>query len=183
MRKIIAGLYMSLDGVVESPEKWHFPYVNEEMDAVVQDGMAASDTLLLGRHTYEIFAGYWPSQGGGDNPLADQLNGIDKVVVSTTLSSVEWQNSSLISGNVTAEIAALKERPGKDIHMTGSVTLVRSLLREGLLDELSLLVHPIVVGGGRRLFEDGADRQPLELVDSKTFSTGVVHLTYGPAVR
>jgi len=180
MRKIVAGLFMSLDGVIEAPETWHFPYFNDEMGEAVGSQMARSDTMLLGRRTYQEFAGFWPHQGS-DDPMADQMNSTPKVVVSTTLDTVEWQNSTLVNSDVVAELTKLKEQPGKDIAVTGSATLVRSLLRDGLLDELNLLVHPIVVGSGKRLFEDGGDRTPLELADSKTFSTGVISLTYRPA--
>jgi len=177
MRKIVAGLFMSLDGVVESPEKWHFPYFNDEMGEAVGAQMATSDTMLLGRVTYEEFAGYWPSSS---DDIAEFMNGTPKVVVSTTLGEPEWANSTVIDSDVAAELARLKEQPGKDISITGSPTLVRSLLRDGLLDELRLLVHPIVVGSGKRLFPDGVGRVPLALVDAKTFSTGVLALTYRP---
>lgn len=180
MRKIVAGLFISLDGVVESPDQWHFPYFNDEMGQAVGSAMAASDTMLLGRRTYEEFAAYWPDQSS-DVPPADYMNNTPKLVVSTTLEKVEWQNSTLIDGhNMVEELTKLKQQPGKNISITGSATLVRSLLRVGLLDELGLLVHPIVVGRGRRLFEDGSDQVPLKLVDSKTFSTGVLSLTYAP---
>lgn len=178
MRKIVAGLFISLDGVVESPDQWQFPYFNDEMGQAVGTLMAATDTMLLGRRTYEEFAAFWPNQSG-DDPIAAQMNDTPKVVVSTTLDTVEWKNSTLISGNVAEALAALKQQPGKVIGITGSGTLVRSLLRDGLLDELHLLVHPIVVGSGKRLFPEGEDaRIPLRLADSQTFSTGVLHLTY-----
>jgi dihydrofolate reductase len=182
MRKIVAGLLLSLDGVYESPEKWHFPYFNDEMEAVVDRGVKASDAVLLGRQTYQEFASFWPQQSaesGGD--FARHINTISKYVVSNTLDSpLDWQNSTLISGDVNEQLASLKEQPGKTIQMIGSGTLVRSLLRDGLLDELQVLVHPIVVGSGKHLFPDGMDQIPLELVDAKTFSTGVLDLTYQP---
>ena len=181
MRKIVAGLFISLDGVVESPDKWHFPYFNDEMGEAVGAQMAAADTMLLGRRTYEEFAAYWPHQKS-DVPPADYMNNTPKLVVSTTLKApLEWQNSTLISGNVAQELTRLKRQPGKNIATTGSATLVRSLLRDNLLDELHLLVHPIVVGSGKRLFEEGIGQVPLKLVDSKAFSTGVLSLTYEPA--
>ena len=180
MRKIVAGLFISLDGVVEAPETWHFPYFNDEMAQVVGSQMADADTMLLGRVTYQEFAGYWPHQGS-DVEMADFMNSTPKLVASTTLDTVDWQNSTLIKGDVAEELAALKEQPGKNISITGSPTLVRSLLRDNVLDELNLLVHPIVVGRGKRLFEDGFDQIPLNLVKSTTFSTGVLSLTYAPA--
>jgi dihydrofolate reductase len=182
MRRVVAGLFVSLDGVVEAPEKWQLSYFNDEMGEAVGAAMAAADAMLLGRVTYQEFASYWPGASSEDQPFADYMNNTQKYVVSTTLENVDgWQNSTLIKGNVAEEIAELKRRSGKDITIIGSAALVRSLLRDGLLDELGLMVHPVVVGGGKRLFEDGGDREVLELVDSKTFSTGVVSLTYRPS--
>jgi dihydrofolate reductase len=179
MRKITAGLFISLDGVVESPDKWHFPYFNDEMGEAVGASMAESDTMLLGRQTYQEFASYWPQQPS-DVPPADFMNGVAKLVVSTTLGpDLEWQNSTLVTD--VSELAKIKEQDGRNIGITGSPTLVRSLLAEGLLDELTLLVHPIVVGSGKRLFADTDAPIPLRLVESVTFSTGVLKLTYAPA--
>lgn len=181
MRKIVAGLFISLDGVIEAPHEWHFPYFNDEMGQEVGAQMAAADTMLLGRQTYQEFASYWPQQPSDVEP-ADYMNNTPKVVVSTTLTSVDdWQSSTLIGGNVAEEMRKLKEQPGKNIGITGSATLVRTLLRDGLLDELRLLIHPIVVGSGKRLFTDESGRVPLKLVESKTFSTGVIAVTYVPA--
>jgi dihydrofolate reductase len=181
VRKIVAGTFLSLDGVMESPDKWHFPYFDDAMGEAVGSQMAEADAMLLGRVTYQEFASYWPHQSNDEVDIADYMNNTPKVVVSTSLDTVGWQNSTLIKTNVAAELAKLKEQPGKDIGVTGSGTLVRSLLRDGLLDELRLLVHPIVVGSGKRLFEAGPAHKPLNLVDSKTFSTGVLFLTYQPA--
>ncbi|HEX2171285.1 MAG TPA: dihydrofolate reductase family protein, partial [Dehalococcoidia bacterium] len=144
--------------------------------------MAASDAMLLGRVTYQEFAGFWPQQKS-DEPPADFMNNTPEYVVSTTLNSVEWQNSTLIKGNVVEELTRLKQQPGKNLSIVGSPTLVRSLLRDDLLDELRLLVHPIVVGRGKRLFEPEGYQKGLQLVESKTFSTGVLSLTYQPAPR
>jgi dihydrofolate reductase len=158
MRKIIALELVSVDGVIESPEEWAFSYSNDEMNEANASGMAASDALLLGRVTYEGLAAFWPNQPGGD-PMVDYINSVPKYVVSTTLEEpLEWNNSTLIKGNVVDEITNLKRQPGKDITIIGSAAFVRSLLREGLLDELKLMVHPIVLGSGKRLFEDGVDR-------------------------
>ncbi len=180
MRKVTAGLFVSLDGVMESPEKWQLPYFNDEMGEAIGAAMAASDVMLLGRVTYQEFASYWPGVRSEDQPFADYMNNTPKYVVSTTLERVEWQNSTLIKEDVAEEITNLKQQPGKDISITGSATLVRWLLRYDLLDELGLMIHPVVVGSGKRLFEDGGDQKALKLVDSKTFSTGVVSLTYQP---
>jgi dihydrofolate reductase len=179
MRKIVAGLFVSLDGVVEAPDQWHFPWFNDEMGAAIGVQMAASDAMLLGRVTYQEFAGFWPN-APADDPITAVMNNTTKYVVSTTLERVDWQNSTLINGDVVEALTRLKQQPGKNIAITGSATLVRSLLRENLLDELQILLHPIVVGHGKRLFPDGSDRTPLRLADSRTFSTGVLYLTYVP---
>jgi dihydrofolate reductase len=180
MRKIVAGLFMSLDGVVEAPESWHFPYFNDELGEIVTDQMTASDTMLLGRKTYEEFAAFWPNQGD-DVPLATEINGVRKLVASTTLDSVDWQNAELIQGDVPEDLRKRKQEEGKDISITGSPTLVRSLLDAGVLDELRLLVHPIVVGHGKRLFGAEGAQVPLRLVSSRTLATGVQYLVYAPA--
>ncbi len=182
-RKVVAWEFISLDGVIEAPHEWHFPYFDEEMGEAVGEGFAASDAMLMGRVNYEGWAAYWPEQDPEENPVADTMNERRKYVVSTTLEEpLEWNNSTLIKGNeFTEEVGNLKEQEGKDIAISGGPGLVRSLLDYGLLDELRLFVHPIVVGSGRRLFEDEAESRPLELVDSKTFAAGVVYLTYKPA--
>jgi dihydrofolate reductase len=162
MRKVVASEFVALDGVMEEPS-WTFQFTGEEQQKFKFDELSANDALLLGRY-------------------ADMMNGYPKYVVSTTLEEpLEWQNSTLIEGNVAEEVSKLKRQPGKDITILGSGTLVRSLLADGLLDELTLMVHPVVLGGGKRLFEEGGDQKSLELVDSKTFGTGVVVLTYRPA--
>ena len=183
MRKIVAAEFVSLDGVFEAPDRWHFPYFNDEMGKAIEEGFAASDAMLMGRVNYEEWAAYWPKQDPEENPVAETMNNRQKYVVSTTLEEpLQWSNSTLIKGKEFAEeIENLKEQEGKDIAISGGPTLVRSLLDYGLLDELKLFVHPIVVGSGRRLFDEEAETKPLELVDSKTFSTGVLYLTYRPA--
>lgn len=181
MRKVTAGLFVSLDGVVESPEKWHFPYFNDEMGEAVEAAISASDAMLLGRVTYQEFAAYWPGVSSEDEPFATHMNNTPKYVVSKTLDKAEWNNSTLISGNVAEEITKLKQQSGKNIGITGSATLVQTLLQDDLLDELGLMIHPVVVGSGKRLFQEGGGPKGLKLVDSMTFSTGVVSLTYQPA--
>jgi dihydrofolate reductase len=182
MRKVVASEFVSLDGVVEAPEQWHFPYFNDQMGDAIEAAMVASDAMLMGRVLYEEWAAFWPNQDPDENPVAARMNGVRKYVVSTTLEEpLQWQNSTLIGDDVAEMISRLKEQPGKDISISGSPTLVRSLLEDGLLDELRLMLHPIIVGSGKRLFEDGRDQKALQLVDSKTFSTGVLYLTYQPA--
>jgi dihydrofolate reductase len=178
MRKIAAGLFISLDGVVESPEKWTGPYFNDQVGQAVGTLMAPNDAMLLGRVTYEGFAAAFGGQSGG---MADRMNNTPKYVVSGTLASADWENSTLISQNVAEEIRALKLRPGMNIGMSGSSTLVGWLLREGLLDKLDLLVFPVVIGTGKRLFSEPGNQIPLALTGSQAFSTGVLHLSYEPA--
>jgi dihydrofolate reductase len=182
MRKIVAGLFISLDGVIEAPHEWHFPYFNDDMGEAVSAQMQKSDTMLLGRVTYEEFAGYWPNQSEEAVEMAGYMNNTPKLVVSNSLkpADITWQNTRLITGNVVEQLTAIKAQPGKDISITGSATLVRSLLRDDLLDELQLLVHPVVVGRGKRLFVDDGMKKPLKLVNEKTFDNGVLHLTYQP---
>ena len=179
MRKIVAGLFITLDGVVEIPEEWMGPYFTPELGQAIGSMMAAQDAMLLGRITYELFAAHWPNQAGD---MADTMNGTPKYVVSGTLESADWQNSTLIpAASAFVEIAALKQQPGQNIGMTGSGTLVRSLLREGLLDELHLFVFPLVAGSGKRLFTGSGDKLALKLLDFETFKSGVVHSTYAKA--
>jgi dihydrofolate reductase len=181
MRKIKSNFFISLDGVVESPDKWHFPYFNDEMGAAVGAGFATAGALLMGRVLYDEWAAYWPEHA--DEPFGDVMNSIKKYVVSDSLRAVEWQNSELISGNVaTQTLTDIKAQEGGDIAMSGSPTTVRWLLREGLLDELNLLVHPLVVGDGMaRLFPPDEPSTPLELMTAQTFKTGVLNLRYAPA--
>jgi dihydrofolate reductase len=180
MRKLIASFFISLDGVVEAPDRWHFPYFDGEMGQAVGEAIAATDTLLLGRRGYEEWAAYWPHQDPASDPFVSIMNETPKVVASTTLEKVDWQNSTLLEGDLADGVTALKAKPGENIGMSGSATLVRSLLEQGLLDELRLLVHPLVVGKGAKLFPDGSPPVSLELADSRTFSTGVLDLTYRP---
>ena len=184
MRKVIASELVSLDGVMEAPETWHLPYFNDEMGEAIGAAMAEADVMLFGRVTYEEFVAFWPNQSGDDQEFADYMNNISKFVVSTTLKEpLEWNNSTLINGDVAEEITKLKQQPGKDISISGSGALVRSLLVDGLLDELRLMVHPIVVGSGKRLFEGESDQKALKLVDLKTFDTGILYLTYQMAEK
>lgn len=174
------GLFVSLDGVVESPDGWQLPYFNDEMIEGINIGIARADAVLLGRRTYLEDAELWPTQGS-DVPMADFMNDTPKYVVSSTLDTLEWANSVLISGDLADELTRLKQQPGKDILIHGSPTLVRSLLRDGLLDELSLYILPVVIGSGMRLFDGITNRVALELVESTTFSNGVLGVTYQPA--
>ncbi|WP_329252600.1 dihydrofolate reductase family protein [Actinoallomurus sp. NBC_01490] len=184
MRRITAGLFISLDGVVENPQDWHFPYFNHEMGAAVSAQFDAADTVLLGRRTYDSFAGAWPDReaaGGEDAAMAKALGDARKIVVSEQELRFTWRNSEQLRGDLIEAVTALKNEPGTaDIAMSGSVSIVRRLLAAGLIDELNLLVHPIALRGGMRLFDDG-EPIPLRLVSSTAFTTGVLHLVYAPA--
>lgn len=183
MRKVTAGLFISLDGVIGDPE-WHLPYFNDEMGEAVVAQQGSTDTLLLGRVTYDSFAGAWPErelEGGEDAGFAKQLGDARKIVASRQPLEFTWRNTELIAGDLIESVTALKSESGGDIAMSGSPSIVRELLAAGLLDELHLFVHPIVVNTGLRLFEDGPTI-PLELLSSRTFATGVVYAVYGPAV-
>ena len=178
MRKVVAGLFVSLDGVVEAPEKWTGPYFSPQIGQEIGSIMAKGDTMLLGRKTYETFAASFAGQTGG---MADAMNNTPKLVASRTLGEVSWQNSTLIQGDLVSELARIKQQDGKNINVSGSATLIRSLLRDGLLDELRLQLFPVVVGSGARLFEGYGEQLRLTLADTQKFDTGVVNLIYRPA--
>ena len=185
MRNITAGLFISLDGVVEAPEEWHFPYFNDEMGEAVGAQLGSADTILLGRVTYDSFAGAWPdreAQGGEDAEFAKILGDARKIVVSGQDLEFTWRNSELLKADLVDAVTVLKNEPGGNIAMSGSVSVVRQLLAAGLLDELHLLIHPVAVGKGARLFDEGPSL-PLDLLSSNTFTTGVVHLVYGPSTQ
>ena len=182
MRKITAGLFISLDGVVEDPQDWHFPYFNDEMGTAVDRQLATADTVLLGRKTYDSFAGAWPDReaaGEADAATGKALGDARKIVVSNQNLQFTWRNSELLEGDLVEAVTALKAEPGAtDIGMSGSISVVRQLLDAGLLDELHLLVHPIAVRKGMRLFNEGESSIPLRLLSSQVFSTGVLYLIY-----
>ncbi|MFE1260036.1 dihydrofolate reductase family protein [Streptomyces albogriseolus] len=182
-RKIVASVFISLDGVVEAPDQWHFPYFNDEMGAAVGAGLSNADTMLFGRVTYDSFAGAWPEReaaGGEDAGFAKQLGDMRKIVFSRSPLDFRWRNSEQAHGDVAEVAAALKREPGGDIGLSGSISIIRQLLAAGLLDELQLLVHPIAVRKGMRLFDEGEPSIPLKLLTSETFGTGVLNLVYGP---
>ncbi len=191
MSKLIVTTFLSLDGVMQAPGApeedrsdgfdqggWLVPYADEDMGRLVVDWITAADSFLLGRKTYEIFAAHWPRVHDADNPVAVALNGRPKYVVSKTLDRVEWNNSTLIKGDVVEEIARLKRRPGREIQVHGSSTLAQTLIKNDLIDEYRLWFYPVVLGSGKRLFGTGSVPTALRLVDTKTTSTGVVIHTY-----
>lgn len=187
MRKTVATFFMSLDGVVEAPEEWHFPYFNDELGAALTAGLAEADTLLYGRRTYDTMAATWPereaaAEAAGEDPgFARILGDARKVVVSHDAIELPWRNSEQLQGGLVAGVAALKDEPGGNIALSGSVSVVRQLLAAGLLDELELFIDPVVLHQGMRLFDGGETTVPLRLLSSETFDTGVVHLVYAPA--
>ncbi len=181
MRTLAAGLFISLDGVVEAPDRWGFQFMNEEMSKGISTGIAQADAVLLGKCTYLEFAKLWPGQGN-EVPMADFLNHSLKYVVSSTLDQLDWQPAKLIKGDLVSEITNLKQIPGAGIQVPGSPSLVRFLLINGLLDVLSLSICPIVVGVGAHLFDDSTNMLNLRLAHSTVLSNGVIGATYMPAV-
>ena len=178
MRKLVASLFISLDGVVEAPNEWQFAF-DDEMGEEITTVTSAQDSILLGRVSYQEWAGYWPTSE--EEPFASWINQAPKFVVSTTLESTdEWQNSTLLTGDLSKAVTDLKNQPGGDIGVGGSPTLVRSLLELDLLDELRLLIHPVVAGKGKKLFDNG-ELTKLERVEAKPTSSGTVIVAYRPA--
>jgi dihydrofolate reductase len=195
MRKVVVFTSLTLDGVMQAPGRpdedrrggfehggWALPYNDPVLGKVAGEGMANTDAILLGRRTYQDFSAYWPNQT--DNPFTEVLTNTQKYVASTTLTEpLPWRNSTLLEGDATEAVARLKQQPGKDIVVLGSGELVQSLRRRDLVDRYLLLIHPLVLGSGRRLFPGGAPAGSLRLVDAVTTTTGVVIATYDPAGR
>lgn len=184
MRKIAASMFISLDGVVEAPDQWHFPYFDDEMGAAVSAGLDGVDTMIFGRKTYDSFAGAWPGReaaGGDDAGFAKSIGDMRKIVVSSRKLDFSWRNSEQLDGDLVDAVTALKDEPGGTIGMSGSVSVVRQLMGAGLVDELQLLIHPIAIRKGMRLFDEGDTTIPLRLLSSQTFGTGVLNLVYAPA--
>jgi dihydrofolate reductase len=186
MRKVVVSEFLALDGVMEAPHEWSLAYWSDDIGTFKNDELFASDALLLGRVTYEGFAAAWPPRadregvpGTEPSPFADRINSMPKYVVSTTMKNADWDNSTIISENVVEEISRLKQQDGMNILVAGSADLVDTLLQNDLVDELQLLVYPIVPGKGKHLFRDGSPTN-LKLIESRTFSTGVVLLSYAP---
>lgn len=193
MRRIVVGTFVSLDGVYQapgSPEEdteggfehggWQLPFFDADAGRFIDESYAATDGLLLGRMTYQIFAAFWPTAPSED-PFAGQMNSMPKYVVSKTLKEVTWNNSRLIKGNLAEGVAKLKRDPGSGhIAVVGSGKLAQSLMRLNLVDEYELWVHPVVLGSGKRLFDGGVPKTPLKLVNTRTTGSGIVILTYQP---
>jgi len=181
MRKVIVSEFLTLDGVMEAPNEWSFPFWTDEIGKFKLDELFASDALLLGRVTYQGFAAAWPSRTD-EAGFADRMNSLPKFAVSTTLEKAEWNNSRLIKNHIAEEVSRLKQQPGQDILVAGSADLVHTLMQHDLIDGYQLLVYPVVRGSGKRLFQDGSNTT-LKLVETKTFGSGVVLLRYQPAKK
>ena len=179
MRKLSAGLFHSIDGVVERPDQFQFDSFDDDLGAMLGAIIGQTDTVLMGRVGYEEWAGYWPT-ATQDGDFADFINGVPKHVASRTLSGrLGWQNSTLIDGELIAFVKTLKAAEGRDIADMGGISLVRQLLFAGLMDELTLITHPVIAGPGRRLFEPGDPTTRLELRSGTTTSKGNIVTTYG----
>ena len=179
MRKIIVTEYLTLDGVFEEPGHWSFEFWSDEAATYKYDELFSSDAQLLGRVTYEGFAKAWPTmEGTGD--FGERMNSMPKYVVSTTLNNAAWNNTTILRNNVVAEITKLKEQSGQPILVAGSGKLVQTLMQHDLVDEYRLMVYPLILGSGKRLFPGGAHGLKLQLVETKPFRSGVVVLTYQP---
>jgi dihydrofolate reductase len=194
MRKVIVNEFLSLDGVAQAPGGadedpsggfahggWHLGYFDEVSQRWVLDSIVEASGFLLGRRTYEIFAAYWPNAPADQQVIAEPLNTKPKYVASTTLAEpLAWQSSSLLAGAVPEAVAALKETDGGDLHVIGSTLLVRTLVEHDLVDEYRLMIDPLVLGGGKRIFDDDGVRRPLRVVASRVTSTGAILATYAP---
>jgi dihydrofolate reductase len=195
MRKVIVNEFMSLDGVVQAPGAgdedpsggfahggWHMRYMEDELARNwVLESIVEAGGFLLGRRTYEIFAAYWPNAPEEEQVIAEPLNSKPKHVASTTFAEpLEWQNSTLVEGDVAAAVAALKQADGGDLHVIGSTELVRTLIEHNLADEFRLMIDPIVLGGGKRIFRDDGSRKSLRLIDGQVTSTGAILARYAP---
>jgi dihydrofolate reductase len=189
--KLIVGAFLSLDGVMQAPGGpdedreggfdlggWLPPYADEDMGKFMVESITSTDSFLLGRKTYEIFAAHWPLVTDENDPLATSLNSKPKYVASRTLDKVQWNNSTLLKGDVAKAVAELKRQPGGNLQVQGSSELAQTLMRHDLVDEYRLLIYPVVLGKGKRLFRDGNVPAALRLVDTQTTGTGVTMQTY-----
>jgi dihydrofolate reductase len=195
MRKVIADEWMTLDGVIQAPGQadedttggfqhggWHVGYFDDLAQRRVVDSVVKAGGFLLGRRTYEIFAAHWPNASAEEQVLAEPLNTKPKYVASRTLAEpLAWQNSRVLQGDVAEAVAALKQEDGQDLHVIGSSELVQTLVAHDLVDEFRVMIDPVVVGGGKRLFRDDGALRPLRLLDSQVTTTGVIIATYAPA--
>jgi len=182
MRKLVVSEWVTLDGVFDADtmKEWFEPYESPDRNDYIKENVLSSDAFLVGRVTYEMLAAYWPNQKNNEMGVADRLNSAPKYVVSSTLKKAEWNNSTIIKADVVEEITKLKQQPGQDILVFGSATLVQSLMEADLIDEYRFLVHPTVMGSGKRFFKDGMPATKLELISTKTLNSGVILDCYKP---
>jgi dihydrofolate reductase len=182
MREIIVSEWMTLDGVFDGDtmEKWFMPFNSVEREAYIRESILACDAIVIGRTTYEMLAPYWSVLKNDEMGIADKMNSVSKYVVSSTLKKAEWNNSTIISKNAAEEISKLKQQPGTDILITGSATLVHSLMQTDLIDEYRFLIHPVIVSNGKHFFKEGMHTPGMKLVKAKTFGSGVMLLCYQP---
>jgi dihydrofolate reductase len=197
MRKVIVYEWMTLDGVVQAPGEpdedktggfkhggWHMPYFDDLSREWVVQNLTAAGGFLLGRRTYESFAGHWPNASAADQVIAEPLNTLPKYVASTTLTEpMAWQNSTLLYGDLAEAVVALKQAKGASLYVLGSANLVQTLLEHDLVDEFRVMIDPLVVGGGKRIFNGDGVLRPLQLLDSQVTSTGAIIATYAPVAR
>ena len=197
MRKVIVNEWMTLDGVVQAPGAadedtsggfehggWHLQYFDDLSRKWVVENLTAAGAFLFGRRTYESFAGHWPNASEEEQAIAEPLNTRPKYVASTTLTDpLEWQNSTVLQGNIAEAVAALKQDDGGDLYVLGSTELVRTLIEHDLVDEFRVMIDPLVVGGGKRIFRDHGKLMPLRLVESQVTTTGAILATYAAAER
>ena len=195
MRRVMVNEFISLDGVAQAPGGeeedtsggfahggWHMRYMEDETAMKrVLEGILVAGGFLLGRRTYEIFAAYWPNASEEEQVIAEPLNTKPKYVASRTLTELQWQNSTALQGELADAVAALKQEDGGDLHVIGSTELVQVLIQHGLVDELRLMIDPVVLGGGKRIWRDDGVLRPLRLVDSETTPSGAIFATYAPA--
>ena len=195
MGRLIVNEFMSLDGVVQAPGGadedrsggfehggWHLQYFDDVSQRAVLDGIVEAGGFLLGRRTWEIFAAYWPNASDDEQVIAVPLNTKPKYVASRTLTEpLEWQNSTLLEGDAADAVRALKQEDAGDLHVIGSTELVQTLIEHGLVDEFRLMIDPVVLGGGKRIFRDDGSLRQLRLVDGQVTSTGAILATYAPA--
>jgi dihydrofolate reductase len=177
--RLVATEYLSLDGIFEEPGNWSRPFFNDEAGQFKWAELQASDAQLMGRHTYEGFSAAWPRMTG-TGEFGEKMNTMTKYVVSSTLDRVDWPGSKLIKGSVAEEVRRLKQLPGQDLLLAGSAQLFNAMMQENLIDLYRFMVHPIVLGKGKRLFADGVDSRTLKLTETKRFSAGIVILEYVP---
>jgi len=180
MRKLVVSAWITLDGVFDANlmAEWFNPFDSESRQNYIRDGILACDGIMFGRKTYEMLAPYWSAMKNNEMGVADKLNSAPKYVISSTLKNADWNNSTIIGGDIVEEITRLKEQPGHEIQIEGSATLVKSLTEADLIDEYRFLVHPIIMGSGERFFKDGMHTQGLKLVKSETLDKGVMVLYY-----